>query len=102
VIAASQPGADGEFVLCWNSQTDGSLVGTAARRLDASGNPTGSEFVLNTYTLGFQETCDVAAEANGNFVAVWTDSNTLPPRDGWGFGIFGQRYDASNNRLGSE
>ena len=92
--------ADGRFVVSWTSQNvDGSVFGIAARRFDASGNPIGSEFVVNTYTTGDQVCGDIAVEANGNFVVVWEDSNG---RDGSGSAIFGQRYDASGNRLGSE
>ncbi len=92
--------SDGRFVVSWGSrQVDGSSYGIAARRFDASGDPIGSEFVVNTYTTGDQFWGDLAVEANGNFVAVWQDNNI---RDGSGTAIFGQRYDASGNRLGSE
>jgi S-layer family protein len=92
--------SDGRFVVSWTSDfVDGSSSGIAARRFDASGNPIGSEFVVNTYTTGYQEFGHLAVEANGNFVVVWEDHNN---RDGSGSAIFGQRYDASGNRLGSE
>jgi hypothetical protein len=93
--------SDGRFVVSWSSQlADGSAYGIAARRFDASGNPLGSEFVVNTYTTGLQGVGDVAVEANGNFVAVWEDYDNN--RDGSGPAIVGQRFDASGNRLGSE
>ena len=93
--------ADGRFVVGWTSQNgDGSLYGIAGRRFDASGNPSGGEFVVNTYTTGYQLSAALAVEANGNFVAVWQDF--LGNRDGSGSAIFGQRYDASGSRLGSE
>ncbi len=92
--------ADGRFVVVWTSGVvDGNNAGVAARRFDASGNPIGSEFAVNTYTTNGQSDGDLDVEANGNFVAVWSDSNG---RDGSGNAIFGQRYDASDNRLGSE
>ena len=90
---------DGRFVVSWMS-LDGSSDGIAARRFDASGNPLGSDFVVNTYTTGGQRFGDVAVEANGNFVVVW--ENYLGNRDGSGSALFGQRYDASGNLLGSE
>jgi hypothetical protein len=92
--------SDGRFVVTWGSRSDDSGYGIAARRFDASGNPTGSEFVVNTYTTGGQYFGDLAVEANGNFVAVWEDF--VGNRDGSGSAIFGQRFDASGTRLGSE
>jgi S-layer family protein len=92
--------ADGRFVVSWVSPgIDGSSYGIAARRFDASGNAVGGEFVVNAYTTGSPTFADLAVEANGGFVAVWEDGNG---RDGDGLGIFGQRYDASGNRLGSD
>ena len=93
--------SDGRFVVSWTSQNaDGDLYGIAARRYDASGNAIGSEFVVNTYTTGYQVFGELAVEAGGSFVAVWEDYFT--DRDGSGSGIFGQRYDAAGNRLGAE
>ena len=54
-------------------EADGSSYGIAARRFDASGNPIGSEFVVNTYTTGVQACGDLAVEADGSFVVVWED-----------------------------
>jgi S-layer homology domain len=90
--------SDGRFVVSWSSPVDGSEYGIAARLFNAAGSPIGSEFVVNTYTTGRQFAGDLAAEASGNFVAVWVDYNG----DGSGTGIFGHRYDASGNGLGSE
>jgi hypothetical protein len=93
--------SDGRFVVSWMSQdVDGSISGIAARRFDASGNPIGAEFVVNTYTTGFQGDGDLAVEANGSFVAVWGDYGN--DRDGSYAAILGQRYDASGIRLGGE
>ena len=41
-------------------------------------------------------TAHVASDANGNFVVVWRDQ--APGRDGSGWGVFGQRFDAAGNR----
>jgi hypothetical protein len=92
--------ADGRFVVAWTGEGDGSGYGIAARRFDASGNPVGSEFVVNTYTTGYQSSGDVAVSADGTFVVVWEDYSG--DRDGSGSAVFGQRYDASGARLGSE
>ena len=93
--------ADGAFVVAWTSfGGDGGGYGVAARRFDASGNPVGSELVVNTYTTGDQFAVDVAVAASGEFVAVWEDYN--PGRDGSGSAVFGQRFDASGVAQGAE
>jgi hypothetical protein len=91
--------SDGSFVVGWSSwYVDGHESGIAARRLDASGNPVGSEMLVNTYTPGTQLLADVAVDPNGNFVVVWERWAGYMPYDG----VFAQRYDAEGNRLGSE
>ena len=93
--------ADGRFVVIWSSENvDGSSYGIAARRFDPSGIPLGSEIVVNTYTTGLQLFGVLAVEANGNFVVVWED--VAGARDGDGAAVFGQRFDASGNRLGGD
>jgi hypothetical protein len=93
-------GADGRFVVAWRSlDGDGSNYGIAARRYDASGAPLGAEFVVNTYTTGFQAYPTVAMAADGRFVIVWED---YAGHDGSLSGIFGQRYGADGARLGGE
>ena len=53
---------------------------------------------MNTYTPDPQYKPDVASDSQGNFVVVWQS----PFQDGYGYGIFGQRYAASGARLGAE
>jgi hypothetical protein len=48
--------------------------------------------------VDLQDDADVAADAAGNFVVVWHSFG----QDGHSYGIFGQRFDAAGNRLGSE
>jgi hypothetical protein len=60
--------------------------------------PVGVEFQVNTYTTDFQIYPSVAAAPSGQFVVVWASYD----QDFSYGGIFGQRYDASGNRLGSE
>jgi hypothetical protein len=66
----------------------------------------GSEFQVNTYTTDDQRTLSaprdapgglVAADASGNFVVVWYGSG-----EGYGSGIFGQRYDSEGVAVGEE
>ena len=92
---------DGRFVASWVSPNiDGSSYGIAARRFDASGSPVGADFLANSYTTGFQLFADVAVDLNGDFVVVWDDASTIATAPG--AAVFGQRFDASGNRLGGE
>src|SRR5262245_14982181 len=42
--------ANGNFVITWHSDQDGSGTGIYAQRYDSDGNPMGGEFRVNTYT----------------------------------------------------
>ena len=88
----------GRFVVVWDGRPDGSVGGVAGRRFDATGAPLGSEFLVNTYTTGFQGQASVRADDAGNFVVVWTSSG----QDGSSFGIVGRRFDVAGVPLGLE
>jgi hypothetical protein len=91
--------SNGNFVITWESYgQDGDGDGVYAQMYDSSGNPVGSEFQVNTYTTYSQESSSVAMDSNGNFVIAWTSS----VQDGYGHGIYAQRYDSSGNPVGSE
>ncbi|WP_148219482.1 beta strand repeat-containing protein [Azospirillum sp. B510] len=88
---------DGSSVIVWMSMgQDGSGAGVYGRRLDASGNPVGGEFRINTTTAGDQAMPTVLANSDGSFVVYW-QTGTNPNVD-----IVGQRYDAAGNASGSE
>jgi hypothetical protein len=89
----------GNFVVVWTGQQDyGSSNGIFGQRFDSTGATLGSEFQVNTYITGSQESSAVAADSAGNFVVVW---QTLF-QDGSGRGIFGKRYNSAGNPLGGE
>ncbi|ADV61466.1 VBCS repeat-containing protein [Isosphaera pallida ATCC 43644] len=91
--------AAGDFVVVWQSYTqDGSGYGVYAQRFDASGNPVGGEFQVNTYTTSFQVNPHVAMNGAGDFVVVWQSYT----QDGSGYGVYAQRFDASGNPVGGE
>ncbi|MGE5277431.1 MAG: S-layer homology domain-containing protein [Acidobacteriota bacterium] len=86
--------SSGNFVVVWGSVgQDGSGTGIFARRYDSAGAAKGGEFQVNVTTTGEQGLPDVASDASGNFVVVWTGANF----DGSGYGIVGRRFDASGN-----
>lgn len=89
------------FVATWTShRQDGSGPGVFARRYDATGAPRGAEFLVNTYTTGYQEFRPaVASDAAGNFTIVWGSVDDPQTPD---FEVKGQRFDASGNRVGGE
>ena len=85
--------ADGSFVVAW---TGGGTPRIFARRFDASASPLGPEFQVNSYITGFQASPDVAVDATGRFVVVWS----LYAGDGSRYGVSGRRFDANGNPLG--
>lgn len=67
----------GNFVVVWTSDgQDGSVQGIYAQRYAATGAPIGAEFRVNTITSGVQAQPDVAMDADGDFVVVWTSEST--------------------------
>jgi hypothetical protein len=90
--------ASGDFVVAWEAN-DAASYGISARLFDASGTPLGPEFPVNTYTTDRQLFASVGMDATGNFVVAWV---SFYGQDGDGYGIFGQRFDASGSPVGSE
>jgi hypothetical protein len=91
----------GDFVVVWTSygQLNATDTEVYGRRF-SGGSPAGPEFLVNTFTSGDQYTIGqaVAMAPSGEFVVVWTSAG----QDGDGYGVFGQRFDASGNKLGTE
>ena len=91
--------SSGSFVVAWESLgQDGSSYGVFAQQFNSAGSPLGSEVPVNGFTEGQQRRPAVAASGSGNFVVVWDSFG----QDGWGFGVFGRRYDSAGAPLGSE
>ena len=72
------------------------LLGVSAAA--AQDLPLGPEFQVNTYTPGFQRYPSIGSAGEGSFVVVWESDG----QDGSLTGIFGQRYDGSGVKTGSE
>jgi hypothetical protein len=99
--AAVGMGPDGRFVIAWESPNiDGSNDAVMRQRYAADGAPQGANFQVNTYTDNNQDDVAVAVARDGSFVVVWDSFGQEGPL-GYS-GVFGQRYDASGNPLGSE
>jgi hypothetical protein len=88
-------GGAGNFVVVWESPggsgSDTDSTSIQAQRYDSAGVAQGGEFQVNTYTTGSQRLPVVAADAAGNFVVVWNDSE-----------IRAQRYDSAGVAQGGE
>ncbi len=92
--------ADGDFVVVWSSfAQDGGGWGVAARRFDAMGAAQGSDFQVNSFVTGNQQSPRVAMDADGDFVVAWSNYNN---QDGSAAGVFAQRFDAAGTPRGPE
>ena len=91
---------DGRFVVVWVSNgQDGSGNGVFSQRFGANGTPLGSEFQLNTTTMGNQISPAVAGAPNGGFlIGTWGSYNL----DGSFGGIGAQLFDGDGNKIGPE
>ncbi|MEZ4885306.1 MAG: hypothetical protein R3E32_11310 [Chitinophagales bacterium] len=91
--------SDGDFVIAWTSDgQDGASRGIYAQRYNSSGAPQGSEFKVNTYTSNNQTTPNVGMDSDGDFVIAWQSNG----QDGYGYGVYAQRYNSSGTPQGSE
>lgn len=91
----------GTFVAAWESfGQDGDLFGIFGQRLDARGEPVGSEFPVNTTTADNQFDPAVGVRADGSFVVAWASFGQDDTDDN--FGIYAQRFDAAGATVGGE
>lgn len=95
---------DGDFVVVWGSyptpfKQDGSGSGTFGQRFSSGGAPAGTEFQVNSYTMGNQGYWpEVAIDDSGNFVMLWSSDG----QDGDDLGVFGQRFASNGAAAGTE
>ncbi len=111
VVPHAAADAKGNFVVVWTSYgQDGDVYGIFGRRYDASGNPRGGEFQVNTFTTGNQggpsyygtlSTHNVSMNASGSFVVVWNGNGPTAVL-GTPSLILARRYDRSGNAIGAE
>jgi len=88
----------GNFVVVWSAKNEVNGYDVFGQRFSSAGSKAGSEFLVNTYTTGKQVNGRVAIDRSGSFVVVWTSLD----QDGSGSGVFGQRFNASGLKVGSE
>ncbi|PXW89991.1 cadherin domain-containing protein, partial [Nitrosomonas sp. Nm84] len=63
------------------------------------GQESTAEQVVNTYTNSYQMSSSIAPLPSGGWVTVWISGGG---QDGSGSGVYGQRFDADGNKVGTE
>jgi hypothetical protein len=101
-LDATVAAAAGNFVVVWGR--DGGILG---QRFDSAGARLGAEFRVNTSTTSGQSYPSypaVTANAAGDFVVVWVDSEQYEPPQypQLQTHLRGQRYDSAGARIGGE
>ena len=90
---------DGRFVVAWSSWSqDGSDWGVFGQRFMANGDMEGQEFQVNTHTGEHQYAASVAVTGDSTFAMSWQSLD----QDGSDYGIYGQRFNLSVGKSGSE
>jgi hypothetical protein len=88
--------ADGRFVIVWEHSSI-PTSGIAARLYDASGNPAGPQFFVESMPSSGDWWPETAMAGDGTFVVVWEF-----PNDGGFNGIRGRVFSASGAPVGAE
>lgn len=95
----------GGFVIAWisngSSETDTSGFSIQAQRYDATGQPEGSQFQVNTYTSGEQSQVAAAIDPTGRFVVAWSSAGS-PGTDSAAHSVQARRYAADGSPLGDQ
>jgi hypothetical protein len=90
---------DGSFVIVWeNYRCDygyGEIVGQV---LDRNAEPIGPAFQVNNYSISYQFAPAIASNNSTGFVVVWSNFE----QDGYFEGIFGRRFSAAGDPIGSD
>ncbi|WP_135078546.1 Ig-like domain-containing protein [Terasakiella sp. SH-1] len=86
---------NGNFLVVWNDSSDGYIT---SQLYDANSSPIGGETHITNAggDLGLPQ---VTTLGDGGYAVVWQDAGN---RDGSTVGIFGQAFDASGHKKGSE
>lgn len=98
--------SNGSFVVTWESgyysgtTQDGDNYGVYGQIISSNGTKIGNEFQLNSFYEGDQASPAISGMSDGGFIAVWqTEGQGI---DGNLYGVAGQIFDASGNKVGQE
>ena len=86
------------FVVWSDLGADGDADGILGRIFEADGTPVTGEIQVNTFTESVQFYPKIAADRQGRSIVVWDSAG----QDGYGEGIYGQRFDAAGAKIGPE
>jgi hypothetical protein len=87
---------DGDFIVVWNHRDENSTFSDVfARRFASGGAPLGGDFLVNVLTTSEQMTPQIAQDAQGRSVIVWTDLR-------FDFDAFGRRLTATGAPVGDD
>jgi len=94
---------DGGYVVTWISDSsadtrDDDGFGVFAQRYAQDGTLVGNSFLVNTHTLGNQTDSDVVGLKDGGYIVTWQSEN----QDGSSWGVYSQRFDVNNEKVGIE
>jgi hypothetical protein len=96
--------ATGDFVVAWQSEDQAATTSNYdvyARQYKADGTPLQAhEFLVNTFTSGYQGSPDVAMDSAGDFVIAWNSYDEASPTSL--FDIYARRYDKTGTALTGE
>ena len=98
--AAVAAGADGDFVVVWESNdpgADGEFSGVRGQRFASDGGFLGAEFQVNTGTLGDQKEPSVGVDADGGFLVTWHGI-----RDSGGDTVWARRFESDGSAIGGD
>lgn len=88
----------GDFVVVWSNQNQtGTESIVEAREFNLAGRPLSGEFAVESNVTTSQQFPSVAIDAAGDFVVSWSSAV-----EGGGYGVFAQRFNASDVAQGSE
>lgn len=93
--------ADGNFVAVWENIDQNGDINIYARRFDAAGTPSGSDFRINPSTISYATggaVPGVGMDSAGNFIVVWESYDNTNGNDD----IYARRFDSSGTALGAE
>jgi hypothetical protein len=89
----------GNFIIGWSTAgQDGDSTGIFAKRYNNTGTALAAEFGVTTFTANQQHTNRVAMDSAGNSIFTWRSNG----QDGSIYGVYGQRYNNSGIRVGTE
>ena len=91
--------AAGNFVVVWGSYDIGlgGTTGIIAQRFDSTGGRRGSEVRVNASADDYVTRPRIGVEPSGSYVVVWEGDG-----DGSSLGIFGQRFESTGAKAGTE